>query len=314
MNNPLQNLAVELHERVVRINQNLAELQAASIEVNKAIQISLNAQKDVTYIQRFIENLLQQARAELEPADAPLIEDRSGGTTYVDLDGAQVLTERYAPSMERLRAVPARPAALATAPAPSTEQPVRRAASTELSGLAQAADTAAASLRTALGRVDAARTAERDGPPVEGARRATNPMAAQLNDPLTGPRSVFVKFLAPDVLAGGRGFVKPDYAGLEQYAVDLLAQGAAQHTGWPSGFYRAESGARQFFVNLPECKVILPDVGSGTAAAVLSVNDGQSTWIPVTRLTPEIRKNIHDLLVSYFRRLEQPASAEQRQA
>jgi hypothetical protein len=81
----------------------------------------------------------------------------------------------------------------------------------------------------------------------------------------TGNGSVFARFLSSDVISGGKAFLKPGVAGLQQYTEDINKPGYAAIVNWPTGFYRDEQTKQmQFFVRSENYMVIVEELPLNT--------------------------------------------------
>lgn len=80
-----------------------------------------------------------------------------------------------------------------------------------------------------------------------------------------GNGSVFCRFLSSDVISGGKAFLKPGVAGLQQYTEDITKPGYGSIISWPTGFYRNEETRQmQFFVRSDNYMVIVEDLPLNT--------------------------------------------------
>lgn len=72
-----------------------------------------------------------------------------------------------------------------------------------------------------------------------------------------GTGSLVARFLSPEVIIGGKGFLKPGVAELEQYKNDVTKMAPQRLYDWPTGFYRdAVTSGRLFMVNTSKAMVI----------------------------------------------------------
>jgi hypothetical protein len=287
--------------------------QKAATEASKAIDAVMQVQGDVV----FLHNLLQQFSGMFGTMDASAsgpTEDTPAGLPPVNTEPDPRLPVRGTAGA-LLGQEPAVPAAFR----PTTQAaPARRAlpASPALEGLSQAAER----MVTELGRHRAAVQAEqaaptRRGPQEEGVTERRHPGATEDNSQyighFAGAHSLFVRFLHPEVTTGGRGFVKPGYAGLKQYKQDISQISAdvlKAEQDWLTGFYRnGTTGTRQLFVRLGSAMVLVdnPMMPNNMPLVAFTIGAGPVTWRQIRSLSVDELQTVHDEILAEFHRLEQ---------
>lgn len=308
--------------------------QKAAAEAVKAIETVMQVQGDVVFLQ----NLMQQFAGMFGTLDATQsgpTEDAPGklGLPPVNREpDPAAAPQRRGPvslggaASALLGQEPPPPAEFETTPA---ARPSRLPASPALGSLSgntrpalEALGAAAGNMVAELGRHRAALRAEAAGAPgsaagpqeeVEPPQGRQHPGATEDNSPyighFAGAHSLFVRFLHPEVATGGRGFVKPGYAGLKQYKQDISQISAdvlSTQNDWLTGFYRnGTTGTRQFFAKLDSAMVLVdnpmmpnnfPLIAFRTASPVV--------WRQVRTLTVEELRLVHDQLIALFHEME----------
>ena len=99
-----------------------------------------------------------------------------------------------------------------------------------------------------------------------------------------GPRSIFVKYLSPAVLIGGRGALHPESCEeLQRYEQDIWMSNPEKTASWPSGLYQSQTTAGQAF-NLhlvtPNFRVFVLSLPQ-TGGDVFVLNRANSAAVPV---------------------------------
>lgn len=200
---------------------------------------------------------------------------------------------------------------------PTANGPTRRlAASPALASLSEAAGRMSTELirhRSAI-LAEAATPAHSGGPEEEDAPPAgrQHPGASedvnQYIGHFAGPYSLFVRFLHPEVITGGRGFARPGYAGLKQYKQDVtqIAGPVLVSEGWSTGFYRnATTGTRQLLMRLPSALVLVDNpMMPNNMPLVAFTQHGEVQWRQIRTLSVEELRLVHDEIKAEFGRLE----------
>lgn len=307
--------------------------QKAAAEAAKAIETVMQVQGDVVFLQ----NLLQQFAGMIGTLDAtqsgptedapakfglpqvnrnpdPMVPQRRGPVSLAGTAGALLGQEPEAPA--------------AFSPAAET-RPGRLPASPALGSLSGNTRPALEALGAAAGRMvgelsrhrDALRSASLDaggsasGPQeeVEPPQGRQHPGATEDNSQyighFAGAHSLFVRFLHPEVTTGGRGFVKPGYAGLKQYKQDvsqISADVLSTQNDWLTGFYRnGTTGTRQFFAKLDSALVLVDNPMMPNNFPLIAFRTtGPVVWRQVRTLSVEELRLVHDQLLALFHEME----------
>lgn len=305
--------------------------QKAAAEATKAIETVMQVQGDVVFLQ----NLLQQFAGMIVTLDASQSGPTEDVSTKIDLPPVNRDPDPMLPPQRRgstaasgaagamLSQEPAPPADF---PAPQSVRPARLPASPALGNLGnntrpalEALGEAASRMVDELGRhrsaIQAA-SASGSGPQeeVEPPQGRQQPAVSEDNSQyighFVGARSLFVRFLHPEVTTMGRGFVKPGYAGLKQFKQDISRISAdvlSAQNHWLTGFYRNETtGARQFFAKLDSAMVLVDNpMMPNNFPAIAFRTPGPVTWRQIRTLSVDELRTVHDELIAEFARLEQ---------
>jgi hypothetical protein len=309
--------------------------QKAAQEATKAIDAVMKVQGDVV----FLHNLMQQFAGMFGTMDAaqsgptedapaqfglppvnrepdPMVPvQRRGPVSLVGTAGALLGQEPAAPT-EFAPAASARPGRLPASPALGSLGGNTRPA-------LEALGVAAERMVGELGRHRAAVQAETGGAParrsgpqeeVEPPQGRQHPGATEDNSQyighFVGAHSLFVRFLHPEVTTGGRGFVKPGYAGLKQYKQDvsqISADVLNAENDWTTGFYRnGTTGTRQFFVKLDSAMVLVDNPMMPNNFPLIAFRTtGPVVWRQLRTLTVEELRLVHDQLRALFQEMEE---------
>lgn len=77
----------------------------------------------------------------------------------------------------------------------------------------------------------------------------------------TGSGSLFARYLSPAVHNAGKGFLRPDVAGLKQYNEDVTQLSTSKLMNWPTSFYRDRATkVQQFLVVCDKGAVVVSHV------------------------------------------------------
>lgn len=88
-----------------------------------------------------------------------------------------------------------------------------------------------------------------------------------------GGGSLFSKYMSPEVLGGGKGFVVPGYGGFDQYKEDAqrVAPAALYENAWASGFYRdAVTRLQQFLIMSAKVQVLVVNLPNPSVEVYVS--------------------------------------------
>jgi hypothetical protein len=131
---------------------------------------------------------------------------------------------------------------------------------------------------------------QRRAPQPENPARTPDPQREKYLEQLghfTGNGSLFSRHLSPSVLASGKGFLKPDVAGLEQYSDDVLQLTPQRMADWPTGFYRdRQTSEVQFMLVSARGVVVVPMLPKSDQIPMVALApiSGQSQLMPVNEL------------------------------
>lgn len=76
-----------------------------------------------------------------------------------------------------------------------------------------------------------------------------------------GIGSLFARYLSPDVISSGKGFLRPGVAGLKQYSEDVNKLSTSKLMAWPTSFYRDQSSkCQQFLVVCDKGALVVPQL------------------------------------------------------
>ncbi len=220
-----------LVDRATNLNMALTHLTRDVVNIVERFTV---LQGEAAQLQGALEEINRLALERAKPAqtELPAQPDRyrprlTTGSTDPIPDGPTPMSRR------------AEAEAVSAAPASHLAQPTPLAPKTEMLSAAEAI-TAAEEM---IGRAAETRT----GRPALSNEEHAHRMSEAIRS-FKGPRSIFVKYLSPAVLIGGRGALHPEScAALERWDQDIWMNNPEKTASWPSGLYQSQTTAGQAF-------------------------------------------------------------------
>lgn len=319
-----QELLADAQKRMENVNALVSTAMQTAIQVQKIVEEQVKivdrlmaAQNDIVYLQTLMSqfgNIMGSLGEELGRGPTP-------DTVAAALPPLKTDADERLPSSRR--AFSTASAALGQDPEPPTALPggearARLAASPALRRLSEATTHMASELlkhRDAVQHEQAAParrgpTPDTDAPSAR-ARPGPSEDTSQYIGHFSGPASLFVRFMSPEVTTGGRGLAAPGFGGLSVWKDDVsqVPPEVILEDNWSTGFYRnSRTGVRQFFMRLPSALVLLDNPLLPNNFPVVGLHNrttGKVDWRQIRSLTVPELSVLHDEIIAEFQRLDE---------
>jgi hypothetical protein len=256
-----------MEHRLNRVNLALTQLQGLN---HNAMSTNINAmtrmQQDVVFclhvIEKVKEFLPKEQLDQLIGAELPVYQQPSVGRPTLESSVDTPLPVIRQPETHLPPLQPMQEAAAAA-----------QAALTHLGEVTRQAQAEQGNLRREPRSVSSARpTRELVGGQPHGAA-ALPTDAQQYIGHFIGGGSLFAKYMSPEILGGGKGFVVPGYGGFDQYKEDAqrVAPAALYENSWASGFYRdAVTRLQQFLLMSAKVQVLVVNLPNPSVEVYVS--------------------------------------------
>lgn len=313
-----QQFLEETQRRITSVNAAIPRIQQAVIAIHQLLGEFDKLQADVTYVQRAVETL-RQFTVSVEPDHATVHQNtpasigeqprmptpvtmpqhRNVETPEIlqQLGGHVDLGEHKGPTPVNPPGIPYRH--------PVSEEIGRLVESAQspqnLQTLSDGIGVATSVLRSTLQSIRESAPGAAPNVPQKRTDHTAGLMAT-----FVGFRSMFAQALSPEIMTGGRGFMKPGFARMQYFAQDILEEDYGMLVQWSSGFYTSKkTRSMQLFLNTAAGLVLLDPIDMNAEPLVMLLGaDRPKSWIPVSQLDEQMMIILATAISSVFKQLE----------